>query len=127
LDAVLSHFTLFFYGITFAGKGFLQSLFHIIDLHEGRAAFVHRILGKMYAGFGVVSVSNFLEKTAQFQGGPAAIAVCKLYFEFIHKNITLAWLGFSSRLRFGQRKGWSARFPPGFGSGRFARAVLRCH
>jgi hypothetical protein len=40
--------------ITFAGKGFLQSFFHVIDLHEGRTAFVHMILGKTYAGFGVV-------------------------------------------------------------------------
>ena len=53
-DAVLLYLTLFFCGITFAGKGFLQSLFNIIDLHEGGAVIVHIILGKMYAGFGVV-------------------------------------------------------------------------
>lgn len=32
--------------------------------------------------------AQYPAKTAQFQTGPAAIAVCKLYSVFIHKNIT---------------------------------------
>lgn len=87
------HYALGIGGIIFAGKGFLQSLFHIIDPHEGRAGILLIILEKCTQFSGWFKSVAFRQKQHSFRAAlrPLLSANFTLYLSIIRHLLSVGY------------------------------------